>query len=62
MERQITARTPVFYRLDKMENGDSSVGYIRIKEFNALAKKDLVIGGVSVLFLASFYAHYIQVY
>ncbi|XP_078167984.1 peptidase S41 family protein isoform X1 [Carex rostrata] len=43
VERQITARTPVFYRLDKMENGDSSVGYIRIKEFNALAKKDLVI-------------------
>ncbi|KAJ3670786.1 hypothetical protein LUZ60_008212 [Juncus effusus] len=43
VERQLIAKTPVFYRLEKTENGDSSVGYIRIKEFNALAKKDLVI-------------------
>ncbi|XP_072995732.1 carboxyl-terminal-processing peptidase 1, chloroplastic isoform X1 [Typha latifolia] len=42
VERQVVARTPVFYRLEKMENGDSSAGYIHIKEFNALAKKDLV--------------------
>ncbi|KAJ4749403.1 Carboxyl-terminal-processing protease [Rhynchospora pubera] len=42
VERQLSARSPVFYRLEKLENGDSSVGYIRIKEFNALAKKDLV--------------------
>ncbi|XP_020098590.1 carboxyl-terminal-processing peptidase 1, chloroplastic isoform X2 [Ananas comosus] len=42
VQRQLVARTPVFYRLEKMENGDSSVGYIHVKEFNALAKKDLV--------------------
>nr|XP_029121248.1 carboxyl-terminal-processing peptidase 1, chloroplastic isoform X6 [Elaeis guineensis] len=43
VQRQLVARTPVFYRLEKMENGDVSVGYIHIKEFNALAKRDLVI-------------------
>ncbi|CAL4962224.1 unnamed protein product [Urochloa decumbens] len=42
VQRQLVARTPVFYRLEKRENDDSSVGYIRIKEFNAMAKKDLV--------------------
>ena len=44
VQRQQVARTPVFYRLEKRENDDSSVGYIRIKEFNAVAKKDLVSG------------------
>ncbi|XP_074570254.1 carboxyl-terminal-processing peptidase 1, chloroplastic isoform X2 [Curcuma longa] len=43
IERQLVARSPIFYRLEKLESGDISVGYIRIKEFNALAKKDLVI-------------------
>ncbi|XP_058095217.1 carboxyl-terminal-processing peptidase 1, chloroplastic isoform X2 [Magnolia sinica] len=43
VQRQITARTPVFYRLEPVENGAASVGYIRLKEFNALARKDLVI-------------------
>ncbi|XP_010243687.1 PREDICTED: carboxyl-terminal-processing peptidase 1, chloroplastic isoform X2 [Nelumbo nucifera] len=43
VQRQLTARTPVFYRLEQMDNGTASVGYIRLKEFNALAKKDLVI-------------------
>ncbi|XP_024024337.1 carboxyl-terminal-processing peptidase 1, chloroplastic isoform X1 [Morus notabilis] len=43
VERQVAARTPVFYRFDKMENSGASVGYIRLKEFNALARKDLVI-------------------
>lgn len=43
VERQLVARTPVFYRLEPMENGASPVGYIRLKEFNALARKDLVI-------------------
>lgn len=43
VERQVAARTPVFYRFDKMENGSTSVGYMRLKEFNALARKDLVI-------------------
>ncbi|CAO2178889.1 unnamed protein product, partial [Urochloa humidicola] len=42
VQRQLVARTPVFYRLEKRENDDSSVGYIHIKEFNAVAKKDLV--------------------
>ena len=44
VQRQLVARTPVFYHLEKKENDDSSVGYIRIKEFNAVAKKDLVSG------------------
>lgn len=44
VRRQPVARTPVFYRLEKMENGNISVGYIHIKEFNALARKDLLIG------------------
>lgn len=43
VERQVAARTPVFYRFDEMENGSTSVGYMRLKEFNALARKDLVI-------------------
>lgn len=43
VQRQSVARTPVFYRLEKMENGNVSVGYIHIKEFNALARKDLLI-------------------
>ncbi|KAG8077471.1 hypothetical protein GUJ93_ZPchr0007g4139 [Zizania palustris] len=42
VQRQLVARTPIFYRLEKKENEDSSVGYIHIKEFNAVAKKDLV--------------------
>uniref|UniRef100_A0A0D9V3U3 C-terminal processing peptidase n=1 Tax=Leersia perrieri TaxID=77586 RepID=A0A0D9V3U3_9ORYZ len=42
VQRQLVARTPVFYRLEKRENEESAVGYIHIKEFNAVAKKDLV--------------------
>nr|CAB3473805.1 unnamed protein product [Digitaria exilis] len=42
VQRQMVARSPVFYRLEKKENDNSSVGYIHIKEFNAVAKKDLV--------------------
>ncbi|OVA00990.1 PDZ domain [Macleaya cordata] len=42
VQRRLVARTPVFYRLEQTENGSASVGYIRIKEFNALATKDLV--------------------
>jgi C-terminal processing protease CtpA/Prc len=44
VQRQLVTRTPVFYRLEKRENNDSSVGYIHITEFNAVAKKDLVSG------------------
>ncbi|KAJ4976439.1 hypothetical protein NE237_001545 [Protea cynaroides] len=43
VQRQLVARSPVFYQLEQMENGIGSVGYIRLKEFNALARKDLVI-------------------
>ncbi|PKA66566.1 C-terminal processing peptidase, chloroplastic [Apostasia shenzhenica] len=43
VQRHSVARTPVFYHLEKMEKGDISVGYIHIKEFNALARKDLII-------------------
>ncbi|PHT55733.1 Carboxyl-terminal-processing peptidase 1, chloroplastic [Capsicum baccatum] len=42
VERQSIAKTPVFYRLEQIESGSTSVGYVRLKEFNALARKDLV--------------------
>ncbi|XP_027345238.1 carboxyl-terminal-processing peptidase 1, chloroplastic isoform X2 [Abrus precatorius] len=43
VQRQLIARTPVFYRLEQPDSGVTPVGYIRLKEFNALARKDLVI-------------------
>ncbi|CAL5412451.1 unnamed protein product [Camellia sinensis] len=43
VQRQLVARTPVLYRLEQIDNGDTSVGYVRLKEFNALARKDLLI-------------------
>lgn len=46
VQRQLVARTPVFYRLEQVENGSISVGYMRLKEFNALARKDLVTGSL----------------
>ncbi|CAN4080142.1 unnamed protein product [Withania somnifera] len=42
VERQSIAKTPVFYRLEQTESGSTSVGYVRLKEFNALARKDLI--------------------
>ncbi|XP_051128378.1 carboxyl-terminal-processing peptidase 1, chloroplastic isoform X2 [Andrographis paniculata] len=42
VERQSVAKSPVFYRLEQSKNSPGPVGYVRIKEFNALAKKDLV--------------------
>ncbi|CAH9121930.1 unnamed protein product [Cuscuta epithymum] len=42
VERQPIARTPVFYRMEQIDHGSSLVGYVRLKEFNALAKKDIV--------------------
>ncbi|XP_074357784.1 carboxyl-terminal-processing peptidase 1, chloroplastic isoform X2 [Apium graveolens] len=42
VERQLVARTPVFYRLEQVEDSATSVGYVRLKEFNALARKDIV--------------------
>ncbi|XP_057419602.1 carboxyl-terminal-processing peptidase 1, chloroplastic [Lotus japonicus] len=43
VQRQLVARTPVSYRLEQTEGGATPVGYLRLKEFNALARKDLVI-------------------
>ncbi|CAM8893711.1 unnamed protein product [Rhodiola kirilowii] len=43
VQRQSVARTPVSYRLEKTDKGKTSVGYVRLKEFNALARKDLAI-------------------
>ncbi|KAJ1426199.1 Tail specific protease [Sesbania bispinosa] len=43
VQRQLVARTPVFYRLEQTDSGATHVGYLRLKEFNALARKDLVI-------------------
>ena len=34
----------MFYRLEQIDNGATSVGYVRLKEFNALARKDVVTG------------------
>ncbi|XP_031284463.1 carboxyl-terminal-processing peptidase 1, chloroplastic isoform X2 [Pistacia vera] len=42
VQRQLVARTPVFYRLEQIDNGSTSVGYMHLREFNALARKDLV--------------------
>lgn len=47
VERQLVARTPVFYRLEQVEGAATSVGYVRLKEFNALARKDIVTGTCS---------------
>lgn len=44
VQRQLVARPPVFYRLEQIDNGATSVGYVRLKEFNALARKDVVTG------------------
>ncbi|CAM6121478.1 unnamed protein product [Calypogeia fissa] len=41
--RQQDVRTPVYYRLERTQNPGELMGYIRLREFNALAKKDLVI-------------------
>ncbi|KAL6500749.1 Carboxyl-terminal-processing peptidase 1, chloroplastic [Orobanche hederae] len=43
LQRHSIAKSPVFYRLERVKNGSSSVGYVCLKEFNALARKDLVI-------------------
>ncbi|XP_042008497.1 carboxyl-terminal-processing peptidase 1, chloroplastic-like isoform X2 [Salvia splendens] len=42
VQRQSVAKSPVFYRPEQVKNGQSTVGYVRLKEFNALARKDLV--------------------
>ena len=42
--RQLVARRPVINRLEQIENGSTSIGYVCLKEFNALARKDVVTG------------------
>lgn len=42
VQRQLVARTPVFYRFEQIDKGGTSVGYVRLKEFNALARRDIV--------------------
>lgn len=47
--QQSIAKSPVFYQLEQVKNGSSSVGYVRVKEFNALATKDLITGIVYIV-------------
>ncbi|KAL0442568.1 UNVERIFIED_CONTAM: Carboxyl-terminal-processing peptidase 1, chloroplastic [Sesamum latifolium] len=42
VQRQSIAKSPVFYRLEQVKNSSSPVGYVRLKEFNALARKDML--------------------
>ncbi|XP_071735831.1 carboxyl-terminal-processing peptidase 1, chloroplastic isoform X1 [Rutidosis leptorrhynchoides] len=42
VQRQLVAKTPVFYRLEKIDSSNISVGYVRLKEFNARARKDVI--------------------
>lgn len=46
LERTVDVKTPVYYRLDRMPSMGNetpeAVGYIRLREFNARAKRDLV--------------------
>lgn len=42
--RQQDVRTPVYYRLEHIRDSKQLMGYIHLKEFNALAKRDLVTG------------------
>ncbi|XP_011045312.1 PREDICTED: carboxyl-terminal-processing peptidase 1, chloroplastic isoform X2 [Populus euphratica] len=51
VQRQLVARTPVFYRLEQIDNSTASVGYMRLREFNALARKDLAGIEIAKLFL-----------
>ncbi|KAK1299254.1 hypothetical protein QJS10_CPB14g00529 [Acorus calamus] len=56
VQRQLVARTPVFYRLEQVDNGTAKVGYVHVKEFNALARKDLMIAMKKLLdFGASYF-------
>ena len=46
IERQLDARLWVFYHPEQLDNGVTPGWYICLKDFNALPKKDLVIGKV----------------
>jgi carboxyl-terminal processing protease len=42
VERQQDVRSPVYYRLEHSQDSGQRMGYIHLREFNALAKRDLV--------------------
>ncbi|XP_024398460.1 carboxyl-terminal-processing peptidase 1, chloroplastic isoform X4 [Physcomitrium patens] len=42
LERQQDVRSPVFYRLERVPGSKEMTGFIKLKEFNALAKRDLL--------------------
>lgn len=42
VERQQDVRSPVYYRLERGQDSKEMSGYIHLKEFNALAKRDLL--------------------
>ncbi|KZV51062.1 carboxyl-terminal-processing peptidase 1, chloroplastic [Dorcoceras hygrometricum] len=42
VQRQSIAKSPIFYRLEQVNNDSGSIGYVRLREFNALARKDFV--------------------
>jgi len=44
VERQQDVRSPVYYRLERVQDSKQLSGYIHLKEFNALAKRDILIG------------------
>lgn len=49
LERQQDVRSPVFYRLERVPGSKEMTGFIKLKEFNALAKRDLLTGMLSVI-------------
>ncbi|KAL5060678.1 hypothetical protein RYX36_032282 [Vicia faba] len=49
VQLQFVAHTPVSYRMEQADSGAANVGYVRLKEFNALAQKDLVIESLPLL-------------
>lgn len=44
VERQQDVRSPVYYRLERIQDSNELSGYIHLKEFNARAKRDIVTG------------------
>lgn len=53
VERQQDVRSPVYYRLERVQDSKQLTGYIHLKEFNALAKRDLVTGIKAIIFFSS---------
>lgn len=48
VERKQSVQTPVYYRLE--HRAGNLLGYIRLKEFNAVAKRDMVTGNANLPF------------